>query len=223
MQLHARDRERIALEELQHAKALHALADRVVRAVRRRDVAQHVGGGADPVQVVRARLARRRASLCSSTPIGRCRRAASCAAARERSRPTVSGNTMPGNSTTLRTGTMISASSGSGRRRARGLSARPSVAAPAGLYARRCSTGYPFGSSIHSYAPRLAQPQDQATVPDFARGRLEARLRHENNSRRRVSRPIRPAPTPGVPPGARGGLSSPRLAGRRTLRRGGRG
>ena len=35
-ELHARDRERIAVEELQHAKALHALADRVMRAVGRR-------------------------------------------------------------------------------------------------------------------------------------------------------------------------------------------
>ena len=63
-ELHARDQERIALEELQHAKALHALANRVMRAVRRRDVAQHVGRRADPMQVVRARLLRRRA--CSA-------------------------------------------------------------------------------------------------------------------------------------------------------------
>ena len=55
-ELHARGHERIALQELQHAEALHALADRVMRAVGRRDVAQHVGRGADPVQVVGTRL-----------------------------------------------------------------------------------------------------------------------------------------------------------------------
>ena len=53
--------------------------------------------------------------LCSSTPNGRSRRAASCAAARERSRPIASGNTTPGKRTTLRTGRMISASAGNGR------------------------------------------------------------------------------------------------------------
>ena len=51
-ELHARDRERIAVEELQHAKALLALADRVMRAVGCGDVAQHRRGGADPVQIV---------------------------------------------------------------------------------------------------------------------------------------------------------------------------
>ena len=100
--------------------------DDVVRAVRPGDVAQHVGGRADPVQVVRAAARRSPGLRWSSTPIGRCRRAASCAAARERSRPTVIGSTTPGNSTTLRTGRMMSASSGSGRDlalvlRARGL------------------------------------------------------------------------------------------------------
>ena len=114
-ELHPRDRERIAVEELQHAEALHALADRVVRAVRRGDVAQHVGASCRP-SAGRPGPARPTSGLlCSRMPSGRCRRTASCTAARERSRPTVSGNTMPGNSTTLRTGTMISASSGSGR------------------------------------------------------------------------------------------------------------
>ena len=54
--LHARDKEVVAIEELQHAKALLALADDMVSAVGRGDVAQHVGGGADPVQVVGTRL-----------------------------------------------------------------------------------------------------------------------------------------------------------------------
>src|SRR5262245_19710992 len=47
-------------------------------------------------------------------PIWRCSRTACWAAATERGRPTVTGATMPGNSTILRTGTMISASAGSG-------------------------------------------------------------------------------------------------------------
>ncbi len=55
-QLYRRDRERIAVEELQHAKALHAPANRVMRPVGRRDVAQHVGGRADPMHVARTRL-----------------------------------------------------------------------------------------------------------------------------------------------------------------------
>src|SRR6185369_12067216 len=52
--------------------------------------------------------------VCRRMPSGRCRRTASCAAARERSRPTVSGTTSPGKRTMLRTGRIISASSGSG-------------------------------------------------------------------------------------------------------------
>jgi hypothetical protein len=41
-------------------------------------------------------------------------RTACCAAAMDFGRPTVIGNTMPGNSAMLRTGTMINASAGSG-------------------------------------------------------------------------------------------------------------
>ena len=51
-EFHARNCIRIALEELQDAKALHALANRIVRAVGSGHVAQHVGRGADPVQIV---------------------------------------------------------------------------------------------------------------------------------------------------------------------------
>ena len=114
-ELHARDGERIAFEELQHAEALHALADRVMRAVGRRDVAQHVGGGADPVQIVGTRLFDFRLALQQDAERALQARGFLRAAARERSRPMVSGTTTPGNSTTLRTGRMISASSGSGR------------------------------------------------------------------------------------------------------------
>jgi len=54
--LNARYQERPALEKLQDAKALRAAADRVMRSVRRRDVAEHFRAGADPVQVVRTGL-----------------------------------------------------------------------------------------------------------------------------------------------------------------------
>ena len=143
-----------------------------MRAVRRRDVAQHVGRGADPVQVVRRRAAPSRACVCSRMPSGRCRRAASYAAARERSRPTVSGNTIPGNSTTLRTGTMISASSGSARD---GLAPSGRALGRAGAGAgRRVGAQRVVGRCdrrfVHDVpSATLAQPQDQATIPDFAR------------------------------------------------------
>ncbi len=52
MQLHAGDGERVAFQELQHAEALDALADRVMRAVGRGDVAEHASRRADPVQVI---------------------------------------------------------------------------------------------------------------------------------------------------------------------------
>jgi len=55
-QLHLRGQHRIAVEELQRTKALHALADHMVRAVGRGDVAQYRRGGAHPVQVVGSRL-----------------------------------------------------------------------------------------------------------------------------------------------------------------------
>ena len=45
-------RERLVVQELQHAKAPQALADDVVHALGRRDVAQHARTRADPVQVV---------------------------------------------------------------------------------------------------------------------------------------------------------------------------
>ena len=70
--------------------------DRVMRAVGRGDVAQHVGGRADPVQVVGTRLVDV-GLLLQQHAERTLRRTASCAAARERSRPTVSGKTMPGN------------------------------------------------------------------------------------------------------------------------------
>ena len=54
--LHARGKERIAVQELQHTESLDAAADGVVRAVGGGDVAQHGGRSADPVQVIGARF-----------------------------------------------------------------------------------------------------------------------------------------------------------------------
>ena len=53
---HARDEERPAVEESSDLEALLALADEVVRAVRRGDVAHDVGDRADAVQVDRRRI-----------------------------------------------------------------------------------------------------------------------------------------------------------------------
>ena len=55
-QLHLRGQHRIAVEELQRPKALHALADHMVRAVGCGHIAQHRRGGTHPVQVVGSRL-----------------------------------------------------------------------------------------------------------------------------------------------------------------------
>ena len=55
-ELDARGGKRITLQKLQHAEALQTLADRMMQPVGRRDVAQYVGGRADPVQIVGARL-----------------------------------------------------------------------------------------------------------------------------------------------------------------------
>src|ERR1700722_16431238 len=54
------------------------------------------------------------AERCNRMPTWRCSRTACCAAAIDFGRPKVIGSTRPGNSTVLRTGTMISASAGNG-------------------------------------------------------------------------------------------------------------
>ena len=48
---------------VEDAEALHALADHVMRAVGRGDVAQDVGDGADAVELVRAGIVHRRVAL----------------------------------------------------------------------------------------------------------------------------------------------------------------
>ena len=79
---HARDEERPAVEELDDAEALLALADEMMGAVRRGDVAHDVGDRAHPVQVDRQRDRRSRRRAASG-----CRPAAARAppAARPRS------------------------------------------------------------------------------------------------------------------------------------------
>src|SRR5262249_30814011 len=60
-------------------------------------------------------------SLCNSRPIFRPVRTASCAAAMLSSRPSATGNTMPGNSTRLRVATIGTASAGNGGSSIRGV------------------------------------------------------------------------------------------------------
>ncbi len=112
--LHPRHREWRARQEIENAGALNALADDVVGFVGRGNVADDVGDRANPIKIVRDRDRPRPAFRCNRIPIGRCSRSACCAAAIDFGRPMVMGATTPGNSTVLRTGMMISASSGIG-------------------------------------------------------------------------------------------------------------
>jgi hypothetical protein len=120
----------------------------MVRAVRRRDVAQDAGRRPDPVQVVGTGLVDVGPGLQQYAE--RTLRAGGFL--RERSRPTVSGNTMPGKSTTLRTGTMMSASAGSGR-------AAPSAGA---LFAGAASARTPLsaltGGSLLRFGSFIGSP-----------------------------------------------------------------
>ncbi len=61
--LDARGKVGVAVEELEHAKALLALTDQVMTAVGRGHVAHHVGDGADPVQMLGLRILERRVAL----------------------------------------------------------------------------------------------------------------------------------------------------------------
>src|SRR5215469_15889033 len=83
----------------------------------------------------------RSASRCSRIPTWRCSRTACWAAMIEPVRPIRTGITMPGNSTVLRTGTMMSASAGSGGKL---------VAAPAGVLSveRVLSPGMPSSRAL---------------------------------------------------------------------------
>src|ERR1700683_3155737 len=93
---------------------------------------------------------------CKRIPASRWSRTACWAAAMDLARPTVIGRTMPGNSTVLRTGTMISASAGKG--------GSVVVCPPA-------PSAVPFFASISFSATprlRLLQSDHQAAVGDGA-------------------------------------------------------
>jgi hypothetical protein len=65
--LDARQQVRVAGDEIDHPKPLLALADEVVRAVLRRDEAQHAADGADAVEILRARVVHARVLLQQQT------------------------------------------------------------------------------------------------------------------------------------------------------------
>src|ERR687892_1574243 len=116
-------------------------------------------------------------SRCRIVPSGRWVRAASWAAAMVRIRPRLSGTTTPGNSTTLRTGTMTIASSGIGGmsvpRSATAASADP---APRASWARAWLVSCSLIWSVVISAIRsgqLAQRQQQAAVGKLAAADLE--------------------------------------------------
>ena len=109
----ARHQERIARQKFEHAEAPYAARDQMMIAVGRGDIAQDFGHGADADGDARGRASRPRGrSAAARRPA--CRAcAAACAPAIDCGRPSASGTTMPGNSTALRVGRMISAPAGS--------------------------------------------------------------------------------------------------------------
>src|SRR5438132_6898591 len=100
-------------------------------------------------------------SRCITMPTCRCSRTACWAAAIERGRPIVTGSTMPGNRTILRTGTMMSASPGTGA-----IAAAPLAGAAA------CATS---GSATDG--SNLLQRDQEATVGRGAAHRAVAARR----------------------------------------------
>src|SRR6516165_3084108 len=107
------------------------------------------------------------AARCNRMPTWRWSRTACCAAAIDFGRPSVIGNTRPGNSTVLRTGTMISASGGNG-----GSEAPPTDALSFALMCCSATIGARFlqrhdqttGGSRAAYAGITAGRQAQAPV-----------------------------------------------------------
>ena len=112
VRLDARDQKRVAAHEIEHREALFALRDQMMRAVRRGDESHDRCGRADAVQLLRRGIVDRRVGLQqqSDAPL----RAHRFLRRGERAacRPIATGCTTPGNSTRLRTGKMISTSSG---------------------------------------------------------------------------------------------------------------
>src|SRR5438067_3653592 len=108
-------------------------------------------------------------------PSGRCSRAAYCAAARERSRPMARGTTSPGNRTRLRTGTMATASSGSGRT-VPSIDWRDSAAEGSTRVVASALTGLALSivcSFIERHSSRLAQLEHKTAIDELARFRAQ--------------------------------------------------
>ncbi len=166
IELHARDRERIALQELQHAEALDALADDVMRTVGRRDVAQHVGRWCRPSAGRRAPARRRRACSAAGCRAGAAGARPPAPRRRERSRPTVSGNTMPGKQHDVAHRHDDQRVVGQRARRALAPRRLPRPRERRPGCRRRRTTGcvLELVSSFMSRLARLAQPQYQAAV-----------------------------------------------------------
>src|SRR5579863_4696307 len=110
------------------------------------------------------------ASRCNRMPTWRCSRTACCAAMTDFGRPSVIGSTSPGNSTVLRTGTMMSASGGNGG------SAPPPCDAPSfarissatirtHFLQRNHETAVGIGAAHPAIAPgRQRQPPEKASL-----------------------------------------------------------
>jgi hypothetical protein len=110
---HARDHERPAAEIFDDLEALLALADQMMRAVRRGDVAHDIGEVPMRCMSIGSRIGDFGGALQQDADLAlvahRLLRGGD-----DFGRPSVIGSTTPGNSTVLRTGTMMSASAGSG-------------------------------------------------------------------------------------------------------------
>src|SRR5712691_11720442 len=107
---------------------------------------------------------------CNKTPIGRLVFTASCAAAIEPSRPSAMGRIMPGKSTILRTGRMMSASSGSAYVPSgddRGAAAF--AFSPAGLLSSSRFMLFPQPAQTESQAAVLQAPIDELVLADGQR------------------------------------------------------
>src|SRR5262249_51187376 len=112
-------------------------------------------------------------SRCRTTPMRRLPRTASWTAATEVSRPTLIGITSPGNSTRLRVGRMISASSGIGGK-GRSASARGCSARASALAVFACSISM---LKVFVSVSNLAQHHAQAAVLERVLFDLETALR----------------------------------------------
>src|SRR5262245_23581826 len=121
------------------------------------------------------------ASVCKSTPTGRSPCAAAWAPAIDCGRPSVSGTTMPGNSTALRVGRRIIAPSGSWSSfelSLAGLSAAALCALRAGLAASAdCGVTCSLSFMVLDWTSgsQLGESENETTVAKFPFGQMQAR------------------------------------------------